>query len=137
MFVYNPHNFYMDVMGYSEIFDGIGDEITYAMDELGEKDVQKALCDYIIDNDYNPEICDFIKSVKWLGECRDFQIFDKKYNYVGDFHSFEGDAVEKIKIVIKERNMTRRLAGLGLLKSGFCKAVYDPRMKAIEFEWRA
>lgn len=59
---YDPHRFYMDVMGYGRI----GDEITEAMDYGDEADVKQALCNYIYDNNYNPEICNFINSVNWL-----------------------------------------------------------------------
>ena len=63
---YNAKEFYNEIMEYSTIFDGIGDKITFAMDYGTEKDVQKALCNYIIDNEYNPNICDFINSKNWL-----------------------------------------------------------------------
>lgn len=63
---YNAKEFYNDIIEYSTIFDGIGEKITFAMDYGTEKDVKKALCDYIIDNEYNPKICDFINSKNWL-----------------------------------------------------------------------
>jgi hypothetical protein len=65
-FKYNPETFYRDAMQYSGTFDGIADAITRAMDEGTEEDVKKALCKYVLDNDYNPEICDYINSVTWL-----------------------------------------------------------------------
>lgn len=63
---YNAHYFYRECMEYSTIFNGIADEITRALDFGSEKDVKKALCNYIVENDYNVEICDFINSVNWL-----------------------------------------------------------------------
>lgn len=60
---YNPKNFYNKVLEYGGDF---ADIITYAMDYFGETMVQKALCEYIIGNNYNPEICDYINSVNWL-----------------------------------------------------------------------
>ena len=57
---YNPHAFYMNCMGYE------AHEITKAMDYGWEKNVQDALCDYILTCGYNPEICDYIRSRKWL-----------------------------------------------------------------------
>lgn len=60
---YNPKDFYIAVMRYGGKF---ADNITYAMDYLGETMIRKALCEYIIGNDYNPEICDYINSVNWL-----------------------------------------------------------------------
>lgn len=59
---YNAKQFYLDVLEYGRI----GDQITEAMDYGDEKDVKSALCRYIIDNDYNPEICTFICSKNWL-----------------------------------------------------------------------
>ena len=59
---YSPHDFYFDVLVYGRI----GDNITIAMDYGTEEDVKKALCDYVIDNEYNPDICNYINSVNWL-----------------------------------------------------------------------
>lgn len=63
---YNAHDFYMYCMHESTVFNGIGDEITRALDFGTESDVKSALCDYVIKNDYNAKICDYINSVKWL-----------------------------------------------------------------------
>lgn len=64
---YDPHDFYMDIMQYA---GGCGEShanrITRAMDCGTETDVKSALCYYVIACDYNPEICDYINSVKWL-----------------------------------------------------------------------
>lgn len=60
-FDYNAHNFYYDILGYGRI----GDEITRAMDGGTEQDTQRALCDYIINNDYNPKIIDYINNRTW------------------------------------------------------------------------
>ena len=62
IFAYNPKEFYLDILGYGRVGDGI----TRAMDFGEESDVKKALCRYIIDNEYNPEICVYIHSVNWL-----------------------------------------------------------------------
>lgn len=59
---YDAHKFYMSVMKYG----WIGWDITRAMDSGTEEDVQRALCEYIKANDYNPEICNYVKAVKWL-----------------------------------------------------------------------
>lgn len=59
---YRADSFYRNVVRYGEI----GDAITRAMDFGTEKDVKKALCSYIDDQDYNPEIKHFINSVNWL-----------------------------------------------------------------------
>ena len=69
--IYNAHDFYLYCMGESTCFKGIADKITYAMDYLEEEDVQNAICDYIIEQGYNPNICEYVRSVKWLVNGRD------------------------------------------------------------------
>lgn len=41
-------------------------DLARALDCGSNKDIQKALCDYIIDCEYNPEICEFINTFDWL-----------------------------------------------------------------------
>lgn len=60
---YNPKEFYLAVMEYGGYSSNI---ITYAMDYSDEMAVREALCEYIVGNEYNPEICDYINSVNWL-----------------------------------------------------------------------
>ena len=52
----------MSVMRYGEIGHGI----TAAMDYGEEEDVRRELCKYILDNDYNPEICAWVNAQSWL-----------------------------------------------------------------------
>lgn len=59
---YEPKRFYNSCMNYGGKF---ADEITRAMDAGTEEDVKAALCAYI-DGEYNPEIKNYIHSVKWL-----------------------------------------------------------------------
>lgn len=59
---YNARDFYYACLHYGEV----GDDITCALDSGTEKDVKKALCDYVIDNDYNKSIYKYINSVNWL-----------------------------------------------------------------------
>lgn len=59
---YEPKTFYNSCMGY----DDIADEITRAMDVGTEEDIKEALCAYIDNQSYNPEIKNYIRSVKWL-----------------------------------------------------------------------
>lgn len=63
---YDPKHFYNECMEYSAIFDGMFDAVTAAMDYGTEKDVKEALCKYIKDCEYNPEIMDYINSVNWI-----------------------------------------------------------------------
>lgn len=59
---YNPRNFYFDVLGYGEI----GERITRAMDGGTEQDVKNALNQYILENEYNPAICEYVNGQTWL-----------------------------------------------------------------------
>jgi hypothetical protein len=63
---YDAHDFYIYCMQINNFFGGIADEITTAMDYGTNKDVQKALCNYVLNNEYNPKICDYINAVNWL-----------------------------------------------------------------------
>lgn len=59
---YNAHDFYYDVMEYGNI----GHDIARAMDFGEERDVKNALCDYIVNNEYNLDICNYINAINWL-----------------------------------------------------------------------
>ena len=59
---YVPSKFYRDVFRYGRIGDGI----TEAMDYGEEEDVRRELCRYIMTNEYNPEICEYVNSRTWL-----------------------------------------------------------------------
>lgn len=61
---YSAHDFYMDCLGYGRI----GDDITRAMDFGTEEEVKRALCKYVVENEYNPLICDYICRINWLGK---------------------------------------------------------------------
>lgn len=63
--LYNSLVFYCDVLDCEAIFEMNGD-ISKAMDYGTENDVKKALCDYIDNNEYNPEIKKYIRSKEWL-----------------------------------------------------------------------
>lgn len=63
---YDPKHFYNECMEYSSIFDGMFDAVTAAMDYGTEKAVKEALCNYIKDCEYNPEIMNYINSVNWI-----------------------------------------------------------------------
>ena len=63
---YNPAQFYRDCMEYSAIFDGVADNITRAMDFGTEDDVRAALCEYIYLNGYDPRICEYVRSRRWI-----------------------------------------------------------------------
>ena len=62
---YNAREFYYEVLEYESTFN-LNREISRAMDGGTEQDVKKALCDYVISQRYNTEICAYINSVNWL-----------------------------------------------------------------------
>lgn len=64
-FGYNARQFYNDCMDYCEIFN-FDYGIPRALDGWENEDVQRELCKYIIENDYNPAICEYVNSVDWL-----------------------------------------------------------------------
>jgi hypothetical protein len=37
-----------------------------ALDNGDNEDIQRELCQYILDQDYNPELIDYINSVNWV-----------------------------------------------------------------------
>lgn len=59
---YNPKKFYNEVKNHG----AIGYDIVDALDSGTEKDVVKWLAHYIVFYDYNLDIINYIKSVKWL-----------------------------------------------------------------------
>lgn len=59
---YDARKFYRDAMGYGTIADGI----TAAMDGGDESDVRRELCEYILRNNYNPDICAYVNARNWL-----------------------------------------------------------------------
>ena len=58
---YVPADFYRSVAEYGTVFP-----ITAALDGGAEADVQRVLYEYIKKNDYNPELCGYVRSVKRL-----------------------------------------------------------------------
>ena len=62
IFRYNPRELYNYINGWA---GNIYDSVVRAMDEGTEKDVKKALCNYI-DTEYPAHIKEFVNSVDWL-----------------------------------------------------------------------
>lgn len=64
---YNAKVFYNYCMEEWSIFKYfIGEEIAKAMDAGDNKRTQAALCKYINEQGYNPEICDYINGKDWI-----------------------------------------------------------------------
>lgn len=64
---YNPKYFYDMMMAYGE-YGGSGYDIARAMDSGTEDDVRRELCRYIDNNNYNPQIKDYINNRDWIME---------------------------------------------------------------------
>ncbi len=62
---YDPYEFYREVMSYESIFE-LPRDISSALDYGTEDDVRNALCKYIDDQQYNPNIKDYVNSKTWL-----------------------------------------------------------------------
>lgn len=65
---YDPEEFYRYVRDEESVFYGKDQPISRALDSGTDDDVKGALCKYITDNGYSPDICDYVKSVSWLNE---------------------------------------------------------------------
>jgi hypothetical protein len=61
---YSASQFYREACAYGEI----AGEITHAMDTGINKEIQKALCFYVLGNDYNLEICEYVNAEDWLAD---------------------------------------------------------------------
>ena len=63
---YDPHKFFGMICEYEDNFGWTDHKISNAMESGNEQDVKRELCSYVINNGYNPEICNYINSVSWL-----------------------------------------------------------------------
>jgi len=63
---YSPREFYKEVQEYGGVFGSIAWDIARAMDVGAEEDVKRELCRYVLEQGYNPQICEYINSVNWL-----------------------------------------------------------------------
>jgi len=61
---YNANSFYNEMSKYAH--DNGNYLIPNAMGMGTEIDVKNALCDYIIENDYNVDICKYINGQDWI-----------------------------------------------------------------------
>lgn len=62
---YNAEDFYRDIIDYENIFE-LSHDISIALDFGTNTDVQQALCSYIDDHNYNPDLKQYICSVNWI-----------------------------------------------------------------------
>lgn len=64
---YSAHDFYLEVRKYESLGVGVhGEDISIAMDYGDNRDVQRALCQYIQRNGYPADIEDHIRSQVWV-----------------------------------------------------------------------
>lgn len=62
---YSPTNFRQRLAGYGETWPEMTVPILDAFQHGTEGTIKAALCRYVMENEYNPEICDYICSVSW------------------------------------------------------------------------
>lgn len=68
-FGYSASGFYAYLL--KSVVDRIhADMISRAMDFGTNKDVQEALCKYILDNGYDDGICNYVRDIDWLSDER-------------------------------------------------------------------
>lgn len=67
---YNPRDFYYYLMESSDYYS---QSISAALDGGENSDVQKALCEYIRENNYNLDLCDYVNKVDWINADKIFQ----------------------------------------------------------------
>jgi len=115
---YTAKKFYDNVMAYEE---GTDYKISRALDGGTEEDVRKALCDYIIRNDYNPKICNYINKVTWLEDEATAKELNNSLDWINRYNDFYGD--EKIQNTIVSNGYVREQM-ISTLEE-FIKAVQD------------
>ena len=99
---YKAKEFYDDVMAYEE---GTDYKISRALDGGTEKDVRKALCDYIINNDYNPKICNYINKVTWLEDEATSKELNESLSMFDEYNKFLDN--EKVQNTIISNDYVR------------------------------
>ena len=99
---YTAKKFYDNVMAYEE---GTDYKISRALDGGTEKDVRKALCDYIIHNDYNPKICNYINKVTWLEDEATSKELNESLSMFDEYNKFLDN--EKVQNTIISNDYVR------------------------------
>ena len=99
---YVAKEFYDDVTAYEE---GTDYEISRALDSESEKNVRKALCDYIISNEYNPKICNYINKVAWLEDEATSKELNESLSMFDEYNKFLDN--EKVQNTIISNDYVR------------------------------
>ena len=83
---YSPKEFRRRVAEYGETWPEISAPILEALDNGTDGTIKAALCQYVIGNEYNPEICNYICSVPWQDQAdasHSFRVGDILYSSWG------------------------------------------------------
>lgn len=62
---YDPALFAFSVYDYREAFPEAAGPILAALESKTEQIVKHALCGYVLENGYDPALCDYINGVTW------------------------------------------------------------------------
>lgn len=76
------------------------------MDSGSEKDVKKALCNYVM-GEYNPKICNYINKVQWLeNDATDKELNNSLNDFINAYNDFYND--EKVQNTIISSDFVRK-----------------------------
>ena len=134
---YSPFDFYRYALAECDIFD-MFDGLTKAMVSGTEDDVKRELKKYIIEQGYNPEICNYIDSVPWLEPTDEtygrtivkISEFEKKNGYFGTVTWQDEDlenALEDMEIPTTPENLDKLKENLLMWKNvdRLCEAMIE------------
>ena len=101
------------------------DYIINAIDNGNNKDIQNAICEYIKNNNYNLDICDFVKTIKFV----DKKANKKTYYFVEDDcygqHGWNIEEMTLTKYQYKNYEDDRKIDGRhGFLTDNYASAIY-------------
>lgn len=99
---YKAKEFYDDVMIYEK---GSDYKISRALDGGTEEDVKRELCDYIIHNNYNPKICNYINKVTWLEDEATSKELNESLSMFDEYNKFLDN--EKVQNTIVSNDYVR------------------------------
>ena len=75
--------------------EGTDYKISRALDGGSEKDVKKALCEYVM-GEYNPKICNYINSVSWLEDDANADELNDSLSMIDSLNDFlENEKVQR------------------------------------------
>ena len=115
---YTTKKFYDNVMAYEE---GTDYKISRALNGGTEEDVRKVLCDYIILNNYNPKICNYINKVTWLEDEATSKELNESLSMFDEYNMFLDNEKVQNTIISNDYVLEQIISSL----EGFVKELED------------